>query len=140
MNSMTYSASALMVSMAMCGSPSTPPTFESIHIGSFSALNGYSDLQGRAQMMRTIEDTTVVQLHLEGLEPELSYPAHIHNQPCIFGNGGGHYKIDPAVEVAVADNEIWPRVFTNADGIGRADIEVAHVARGDALSSGCGRC
>ena len=53
---------------------------------------------------------TKVKIKWTGLPNEYrgeTYPSHVHNLPCAVQNGGGHYKIDPAVSGAVESNEMW---------------------------------
>jgi len=53
---------------------------------------------------------TKVKIKWEGLPSAYkgeTYPSHVHNLPCAEQNGGGHYKIDPAVSGAVESNEMW---------------------------------
>jgi len=123
---------AIIVLAALACEPAS--TIETIDTGAFGPLEGYADITGRAQLVRTTEGTTLIQVHVEGLAADAEYPAHVHSQPCAYGKGGPHYKIDPTVDGVVMDNELWPRVTTNGDGIGRAAIESPHRARGDALS------
>jgi hypothetical protein len=88
--------------------------------GDFAAFAAGTGLPitGRAQMVRTADGRTVVTIHLEGLEPGLTYGSHVHKQACADGEADGHYRFDPA-GAAVPPNEIWPGPFaTNEAGVG----------------------
>ncbi|MGH9285097.1 MAG: hypothetical protein ACRD0M_05375, partial [Acidimicrobiales bacterium] len=63
------------------------------------------DLQGVVHVVRGGASTSV-ELHLNGLEPGVTYAAHLHNAPCTLNLGGGHYKYDPA-GVGAPPNELW---------------------------------
>jgi hypothetical protein len=64
------------------------------------------DISGRAQMVRTANDETIVHVHVKGLAPHTAYGVHVHNKACDDANGGGHYRHDPAGDVNPV-NEIW---------------------------------
>src|SRR5690242_21676991 len=53
-------------------------------------------ISGRAQMIRTPDGKTIVSIHVAGLAPDTSYPAHVHQLPCGTSDADGHYKNDPA--------------------------------------------
>ena len=77
--------------------------------GTFTTLSageqmGYT-IEGIAQITRTTDDT-VVKVVVRGLEPGLTYGAHLHNAPCSVNEGGGHYRNDPAGP-ATPPNELW---------------------------------
>jgi hypothetical protein len=109
----------------------------SILSGRFAPLPGYgtAKIGGNATLVRSAEQPgkTTVQIHVNGLQPTTSYMAHVHALPCAFG-GGGHYKIDPSIAVAMETNEIWMMLMTDAKGVGNASISAPGKARGDALS------
>ena len=112
--------------------PSLPTPVAYIAGGNFAALGTYTGISGHAQIIRAADGTTTVQLHVEGLTASTEYPAHVHALPCEVDSGGGHYMIDPSVDMSDESNEIWPGFTTDADGVGRANINVAHAARPDA--------
>jgi hypothetical protein len=90
------------------------------------------DITGVAVLQRTQSRTTGFVV-LRGLEPGVTYAAHLHNQPCAFpGNpGGGHY-MNVAGAGAAPPNELW--FSTTADptaGVTANRAGVA-VARGSA--------
>jgi hypothetical protein len=88
--------------------------------GDFAAFAAGAGLEitGQAQMVRTADGRTIVSIHLEGLDPNVTYAAHVHAAACAANSANGHYKFDPA-GAAVPPNEIWPGPFTSNDaGIG----------------------
>jgi len=103
-------------------------------VGTFAPLPDYADedSSGRAVLTR-IDGETSVSVQLVGLTPDTYYPAHVHQMPCAQ-LGGGHYKIDPAVEATEEVNELWVGFTTDADGNGTGSITVPHAVRGDALA------
>lgn len=98
---------------------------------SFAAGAGL-DIGGHAQMVRAGDGRTQVTIEVSGLEPGVSYAAHVHAAPCAVGEADGHYRHDPAGGVT-PPNEIWPGPVTaNAAGLasGRtvADFEAGPTA------------
>ena len=91
---------------------------------------GY-EISGRAQMERTAAGTTLVQVHVTGLRPGVSYGVHVHNLPCGVSNGGGHYQNVVGGPVDAA-NEIWPAFTSNEAGVGNGNAEHAFTARPEA--------
>jgi hypothetical protein len=90
-------------------------------------------ITGRAQMVRTADGKTTVTVHVEGLAPNTSYGAHVHQQPCAVGDADGHYRFDPAGPAA-PPNEIWPGFTTNDAGIGNGNATVDGTAGSNAVS------
>ena len=90
------------------------------------------EISGVAVLQRSGGTTSGI-IVLRGLEPGVTYAAHLHNQPCSFpGNpGGGHY-MNVAGAGAAPPNELWfsttsdPRAGVTANRAGVA------VARGSA--------
>jgi hypothetical protein len=76
------------------------------------------DIGGHAQMVRSANGHTHVTINVSGLEPSVSYAAHVHAAPCAVGEADGHYKHDPAGAIT-PPNEIWPGPIT-ANGAGLA--------------------
>lgn len=116
-----------------------PPTLadrpvDSLLAGRFVAYGDYGGIAGRAQLIRHYDGTTSVQLYADGLAPGIDYGVHVHALPCDISQGGGHYRIDPTVDGVSAENEIWPTFTTDDAGVGTADLNVGHIARGDAQS------
>lgn len=101
--------------------------------GRFQPLNGYDTVGGRALMAIQTDGATRVDVQLTGLPAGIAMTAHVHAAPCAY-QGGGHYKIDPAVLDAVEENELWLHLDTSAEGIAATSAAFAHRARGDALS------
>lgn len=88
---------------------------------------------GWAQMIRNNNETTTVQIKLEGLAANTTYPVYVNTAPCEEG-GGGHYKIRINETGCYRENEIRPFLKTNSTGIGEGEITVNHWARPDAQS------
>ncbi|MDH3500577.1 MAG: hypothetical protein OEM97_10670 [Acidimicrobiia bacterium] len=108
--------------------------------GSFVTLAGGEGLgytiTGRAMMWRTHRHggTTVVKVHVRGLDATTEYPTHVHNAPCSTDPAGGtHYQHTVGGPVD-AVNEIWPTVTTNAAGNGHGSARHDNWARPDAMS------
>jgi len=103
--------------------------------GEFHTLPGGTDLDydigGRAVMVR-LPHRTLVRVHVEGLDADTTYPAHVHNAPCDASPaGGGHYQHEIGGPVDSV-NEIWPIVTTSRHGRGHAQVAHAHRARPEA--------
>jgi hypothetical protein len=91
---------------------------------------GY-DITGRAQMVRTSDGRTLVQVQAWGLKPDETYPVHVHNAPCAVNNGGGHYQ-DVVGGLVDNVNEIWPGFTTDASGHGNGRAVNDFTARPEA--------
>ena len=104
-------------------------TSGSFHTYASGPSLGY-EVSGRAQMVRTADGKTIVQVHLSGLHPHVT---HVHNLPCSVNSGGGHYQhiVDGPVD---AVNEIWPGFTTNAAGNGNGNATNDFTARPEAQS------
>ena len=113
--------------------PPTTPVLHSILSGSFSPLGTYTGLSGRVALIRSLGGATEVSFQIIGVSPNTTYVAHVHAQPCAF-QGGGHYMIDPTQTVAMETNELWFALTSSAMGVGVAQGDWTHMARGDALS------
>jgi len=101
--------------------------------GRVQTLAGWpgDDLAGGAVMIRIGEadGRTIVSVLVRGLDPNTTYPVHVHNQPCSFTPpGGGHYQHVVGGPVD-AVNEIWPAISTNAQGNGTGFATHDHRAR-----------
>lgn len=112
------------------GAAVTRGHFETTESG---ADRGY-DIGGHAVMIRT--DTpggrTVVVSVARGLTPNTTFGSHVHDAPCSTG-GGGHYQ--HVVGGAVDDeNEIWPILHANEQGVAVARATHRHRARPEARS------
>lgn len=115
------------------GPPPTTAMLHSILTGTFQPMLGVTGVGGRAQLVRTLAGATRIDVALAGLPANQTLTAHVHVGPCAY-QGAGHYKIEPLVAETVEENELWLRVATSPDGVGRASVELAHMARGEALS------
>lgn len=96
-----------------------------------------ASLEGHATMVRTADGSTIVSVHVSGLEPDATYGSHVHNRPCSMNQGGGHYLHDTPTGGGSAQepNGIWPGPFTtNAAGVGRGRVVVPVTAGPDAVS------
>ncbi len=102
---------------------------------------GY-DISGVAIMVRLPDGDdgmTKVRVLVRGLDPNITYPTHVHNGTCASG-GGGHYQdvtvgpdgFPPGPVDAV--NEIWPFISTNLRGNGWGAASHGHWARPEAQS------
>lgn len=121
----------LGVSMATAAA-ATQVTRGEFHTYASGPSLGY-DIGGQAQMERVSSGKTIVGVHVTGLQPGVTYPVHVHNQPCNVGNGGGHYQNEVGGPVD-AENEIWPGFTTNAAGVGNGKATHAYIARPEAQS------
>jgi len=89
---------------------------------------------GSAIMGRSNGSTLSI-LNVNGLLPNTTYGSHVHNLPCDVKSGGSHYKIDPSIEGAVAENEIWLTLKTDTRGTGsNTVVSEGHTARPEAQS------
>ena len=84
-------------------------------------------------MIRELAGSTRVEVQLTGLPAGLEMMAHVHAASCAY-QGGGHYKIDPAVLDTVEENELWIHLLVSAEGVAATSVAFAHLTRGDALS------
>lgn len=91
---------------------------------------GY-EISGHARMTRTADGKTLVSVHAVGLLPNTAYGVHVHNKACGDESGGGHYQEIVGGPVD-AENEIWPLITTNEDGVGNGKAEHAFYARPEA--------
>lgn len=71
----------------------------------FAAGAGGS-VSGHAHMVRDASGSTIVSLHVDGLNPGGTYASHVHAAPCGVGSADGHYKLDPS-GAPTPPNEIW---------------------------------
>jgi hypothetical protein len=110
------------------------PTADVLAVGEFKLLapGAGLPLQGSASLRRRSEGGTEVNVRVTGLTGAGPFPAHVHAEPCAL-NGGGHYKIDSTVMMAMQSNEIWPTLHAR-DNLAIGDVYVPHVARSDAAS------
>ncbi|WKU44625.1 superoxide dismutase family protein [Streptomyces sp. VNUA116] len=83
---------------------------------------------------RTGRDGTRIRLRLEGVEPDRTFGAHVHTNPCGTRpeDSGGHYQQDrdpkqPSTDPAYANprNEVWLDLTTDGRGDGSSSASVA---------------
>lgn len=91
---------------------------------------------GQAVMLRQ-SGSTMVWVHVAGLDAGTTYPSHVHNAPCsATPAGGSHYQNVAGVgpDFVNATNEIWPAIATDASGASSAFAFHSFRARPDAMS------
>jgi len=93
----------------------------------------FDDLSGHAQMIRTADGKTIVNVEVTGLVPDTTYPVHVHAAPCGVGAADGHYQFQPGGAVD-NDNELWPGFTTNAAGAGNGMAVADRTAGEQAVS------
>ena len=98
-----------------------------------AAFQGLADVSGSALLVKNLDGSTDVSVALSGLTPSETHSVHVHVWPCAY-LAGGHYKLDPAVEETLAENEMWPDVTADELGNGTSTLSVDHWTRGDALA------
>jgi hypothetical protein len=111
----------------------TTPLIESVAGGAFAPIAPYTNIAGKALLVRRLDGKTDVSIAVSGVGMNVAYTAHVHAAPCQFA-GGGHYKIDPAVADVLEANELWVKGMSNPVGVLATDASFPHVARGEALS------
>jgi hypothetical protein len=88
----------------------------------------YEDLEGTVEMTQTLKGTTRVDTRVQGLEPGVEHPVHVHKGACSDENpkAGPHFKYkDGAGDTP--PNEIHPRVIADDAGVGvGSDTSFAH--------------
>lgn len=67
------------------------------------------------------DDGTTVTMRLSGLEPDIEYLAHLHEQPCAEDNGGDHFMFDPEGS-DVPPNEVHLAFTADSEGSGEATV------------------
>jgi hypothetical protein len=92
------------------------------------------DISGHAQMVRTADGKTIVQIHVEGLAPATTYASHVHASACADKDADGHYRFDPSGP-AMPPNEIRPGPFTTTKaGVGNGYTKAEDTADPTAVS------
>jgi len=124
-----FSVAAAGLAVALALAPSILAMGASVTRGELSAFATGVGLPigGRAQMLRTPDGKTIVSIHVTGLAPNTSYPAHVHQLPCGTSDADGHYKNDPSGPAA-PPNEIWAGFTTDEEGVGNGSAKVDWVA------------
>lgn len=100
-------ARTAVVALAALGAVLVPgsPAEAAATFGTFEGLNGHL-IGGVAVLSRSAVGTQGVVV-VRGLEPGVTYAAHLHNAACGAANpGGGHYQ-DTAGAGATPPNELW---------------------------------
>jgi hypothetical protein len=110
------------VALETSGAPTALPAASGLAIG------------GTAMLTRKLTGVTELAIVVSGLAANTMYAAHVHNQACAADSGGGHFKLDPTVTEASADNEMWLHLTTDDNGSAHDTTWVAQVARADAAS------
>jgi hypothetical protein len=131
---------ALAVGLLLAlAAPATAATRRHIEVtkGKVVTLEGGHDLgyslRGRAAMIR-FADATFVVVRIKGLDPDTTYPTHVHNAPCSdTPPGGGHYQNEVGGAVDNV-NEIWPVVTSNSYGRAWATAWHGYHARPEAMA------
>ena len=114
-------------------------------VGRFSTLSAAADagmeISGVAVLHRGADGTSG-RVVVRGLDPGVTYAAHLHSQPCSASNpGGGHYMDVPG-GLAAPPNELWfsstddPRdgITASRGGVARGTGGADWVARPEAQS------
>jgi len=123
-------AALALASAAPAGSQGAIVTSGEVNTFAQGVGLGY-DITGKARMIRTPSGKTIVSLQVKGLDPNTTYPTHVHKQACSNGNAGGHYQ-DVVGGAVDASNESWPTVSSNAAGNGQGMVVNDWYARPEA--------
>jgi hypothetical protein len=113
------------------------PTVGAYLSGTFSTLpafQGVASVYGSVLLVRQLDGTASLSIAAAGLTPSVEHTAHVHAMPCDYGEGGGHYYIDPATPEIGEANEIWPRLTPGPEGYATTGLTLPAPPRGDALS------
>ena len=117
-----------------CADLDTP--FYSFRSGPFTMTEAgesmYGEIYGRALLWINGDGHSIARIHVNGLDANEEYPAHVHNAWCEIG-GGSHYlqDLNGADE---DDNGLWPFVATDANGNGTGEEMEDFIVRPDARS------
>jgi hypothetical protein len=117
--------------------PEGTPTVGAYLAGTFvtlPAFQGVASVYGSVLLVRQLDGTATLSIAAAGLTPSVEHTAHVHAMPCEYGDGGGHYYLDPATPDAGEPNEIWPRITPGPEGYGTTELTLPAAPRGDALS------
>ena len=126
---------AVMVPASPAGADTSVGHFFTLPAGTAAGL----DVGGVAILTRT-GNATHGRVIVIGLDPGVTYAAHLHNLPCSAANpGGGHYQ-NVAGAGATPPNELWfsstsdpfAGVTANAGGVGIGRGRAEWVARPEA--------
>jgi superoxide dismutase, Cu-Zn family len=133
-------AAALAALAAVAATPAAAHQPVQVTAGRVVTLPGGADLgydiEGIAVMVRTPAHggRTFVVATVRGLDPNTTYPAHVHNAACdATPPGGSHYQRVAGGPVN-DENEIWPTITTGRRGNGLGTATHEAWAREDARS------
>lgn len=132
---------AIATTMVLTMAAPAPAMHRDITRGDVVTLEGGTDLgydlEGRVHMIRQAAQDgiwTYVEVRVWGLDPNTTYPVHVHNAPCSDDPpGGGHYQHEVGGPVDPV-NEIWPEITSNPNGAGSGRAMHDNYARPDAQS------
>jgi hypothetical protein len=142
MRALTWAGTAVTIAV-VCATPAAAGpvkdrgTFVTLADGVAMGL----EIEGIATITRS-DSGTQVKAVVRGLEPSVTYAAHLHNAPCSGANpGGGHYKDDPSGP-SVPPNELWlsstgdpmAGITANPGGVAHGRGSADWVARPEAQS------
>ncbi len=85
-----------------------------------TAPPGSDGVRGRAWLAQDGSGTTVT-VRLRGLQPDVPYVAHLHEQPCGQDDGGEHFAFDPEGS-ELPPNEVHLGFAADGDGVGEATV------------------
>ncbi|MFN0253566.1 MAG: hypothetical protein ACKV2T_42255 [Kofleriaceae bacterium] len=126
----------------MPGPQPTDPVVRSVVGGSFRPLAAFTGIEGRALLVRKLDNTSDISIALNGGTAGTNYVAHVHIAPCDFqivtppavATATGHYMIDPAVIDVIEANELWVNPTTTATGMIVGAATFTHIPREEAIS------
>lgn len=87
-----------------------------------------------ASLERRLDGSAVLRINATGLRAEALHKVHVHNQPCVHGNGGGHYMRSMGDTTVSAETEIWAELVTDEAGAASWASSYAHTPRASAQS------
>jgi hypothetical protein len=107
---------------ATAGHPNIPARASFDYIGKFanvaSAPAGTPPISGSADMVVTTRATTT-SVYIQGLDPNSTYAADVHDHACFEGEGGERFLFDPAGP-KFPPNAIFLTPKVNSTGLGTA--------------------
>lgn len=115
-------ATALILPAAPAGAATSVGRFTTLAAGTALGL----EVEGVAILTRS-PGGTIGRVVVWGLQPGVTYAAHLHNQPCVPDAGGGHYR-NVTTGAATPPNELW--LSSTSDPTGGITSNRAGVAVG----------
>lgn len=113
--------------MSAMNEPDATPADEvdgDVEEGEFVVLDtappGSDEVAGEAFLAQD-DDGTTVTIRLIGLEPGVEYVSHLHDAACTDGDGGDHFKFDPAGG-DLPPNEVHLGFTATEQGTGMATV------------------